>query len=171
MSVKGSIPPAVRRGRGRIPTHGLADSIPEYAIWLAMRRRCLTPTCSHYERYGGRGITICPAWTDFAVFLRDLGRRPSSRHTLERIDNDGPYSPENCRWATQSEQMRNTRATRLLTCHDQTLCMTAWAEVSGLKVSTIHARLKRGWTVERTLHAPLRGQTIPWEHTATPSQR
>jgi hypothetical protein len=145
--------------RQRTLTHGLSDAIPEYHVWMGMRARCLNPRQRVYPRYGGRGIAICPSWDDFEVFLADMGLRPSSKHSLERIDNDGPYSAENCRWATQSEQMRNTSSNRLLTCCGETRCMTEWAEVTGLKVATIHARLRRGWTDEQTLHAPLRGHT------------
>lgn len=150
--------------RQRTLTHGLTDAIPEYHVWTGMRGRCLNPRNRVFLRYGGRGITICPAWDTFEVFLFDMGLRPSPRHSLERIDNDGPYSAENCRWATQSEQMRNTSATRLLACHGQTRCLTEWAEVTGLKMSTIHVRLRRGWSVEQALHEPLRGETSRWEH-------
>ena len=117
--------------RERQTTHGLTEAIPEYHIWRGMRGRCLNPSGPRFDRYGGRGITICPSWDDFEVFLADMGLRPSPKHSLERIDNDGPYSAENCRWATQSEQMRNTSVTRMLTCCGQTRCMVAWSELTG----------------------------------------
>lgn len=82
----------------------------EYQTWSQLIQRCTNPKNPRYACYGGRGITVCDAWNDFAVFYRDMGPRPEGL-TLDRIDNDAGYSPENCRWATLSEQARNKRAT------------------------------------------------------------
>jgi hypothetical protein len=78
-----------------------------------MRGRCLRESHKAYAHYGGRGIGIDPAWDDFAEFMRDMGPRPSPRHSLDRIDNSRGYGPGNCRWATQAQQMQNTRVTKL----------------------------------------------------------
>jgi hypothetical protein len=81
----------------------------EYDTWIAARQRCSNPNDPRYPQYGGRGIRVCDEWSDFSVFYRDMGPRPSSRHSLDRRDNDGNYEPGNCRWATTAEQNRNHR--------------------------------------------------------------
>jgi hypothetical protein len=82
---------------------------PEHQAWQNMRARCLRPTHPRYADWGGRGITVCARWQSFENFLADMGRRPSSNHSLDRIDNDGNYEPGNCRWATRSQQQHNRR--------------------------------------------------------------
>lgn len=86
---------------------------PEYSVWAGMRRRCETPSVKSYPDYGGRGIRVCERWNDFATFLHDMGPRPSRDHSIDRINNDGNYEPDNCRWATRCEQNRNQRPRRI----------------------------------------------------------
>ena len=84
-----------------------------YRIWNAMRQRCHNPNQPHYERYGGRGITVCDEWRkSFEAFYRDMGDPPSPDHSIDRIDNDRGYEPGNCRWATAAQQNRNQRKRR-----------------------------------------------------------
>ena len=92
---------------------------PEYCAWAQTKYRCFNPRCEVFQDYGGRGIKVCKRWMEtkgrgFINFLKDLGRRPSPLHSLDRINNDGDYKPSNCRWATKSEQMYNKRKCRAL---------------------------------------------------------
>ena len=83
---------------------------PEYVAWALLRQRCNNPNNPRFSSYGGRGITVCEEWdVSFSAFLRDLGRRPSAKHSIDRINNDGNYEPRNCRWATRKQQSENRR--------------------------------------------------------------
>lgn len=130
---------------------------PENMAWREMRKRCNSPQHARYADYGGRGIAVCERWNaSFEAFYEDMGPRPSSAHSLERINNDGNYEPENCRWATPREQAWNRRNNRLLTFQGKTLCAAEWSAITGINYNTIYQRLLRGWTDERVLTAPVR---------------
>jgi hypothetical protein len=93
----------------RCHKHGLAWKTDEYGTWTAMRHRCSNSNSTNYHLYGARGIRVCDRWDDFALFLQDMGPKPSKKHSIDRIDNDGNYCPENCRWATAKQQSHNSR--------------------------------------------------------------
>lgn len=139
---------------------GAARATPqsrEYGIWENMRSRCRNVNAPNYHRYGGRGIDICQRWDDFAIFLADMGKCPSG-HSLDRINNEGGYRPDNCRWATPRQQMGNKRTNRIWTHDGLTMCATEWARRLGIKPATVSARLFDGWTIERALTTPVRRQ-------------
>jgi hypothetical protein len=126
----------------------------EYFAWSTARRRCEDKDNAGWKRYGGRGIAMCPEWRDnFPQFLADMGTCPPN-HSLDRRDNDGPYSPENCRWATWMQQSRNRRTNRLISHEGETLCLTDWAARTGVSPQVIHWRLRRGWSVAEAFSHP-----------------
>jgi len=113
-----------------------------------MKQRVTNPHHTLFHRYGGRGVTICSRWLDnFANFISDMGDRPKG-FTLERINNDGNYTPENCKWASRLEQANNTKNTRLITHNDVTLSQAAWSRKLGVSAATVCVRLKKGLNVE-----------------------
>lgn len=138
---------------------GLSNT-PVHRCWVNMRYRCNNPNASGYADYGGRGIRVCDRWNDsFENFLADMGRPPSSPRkrawSLERIDNNGDYSPENCRWATPKIQHNNKRNNCPLTLNGETKTIRQWSEATGIAYSTIYGRLKcRHWTIEQALTTP-----------------
>ena len=136
----------------------------EYQTWCGIRNRCRNKNDEAYARYGGRGIRVCDRWlgpTGYAAFLKDMGRRPASCSSIDRIDNDGDYSPENCRWATDKIQNRNTRVTKHLTYQGETRPLSEWAEIKGILAATIHNRSYLGWSVEDALTIPVKDT---WAH-------
>ncbi|MFA7177604.1 MAG: hypothetical protein WC114_10175 [Smithellaceae bacterium] len=129
----------------------------EYRRWDSMIQRCVNKNHKHYHNYGGRGIKVCERWRNsFAAFLEDLGPRPSANHSIDRIDNNGDYCPENCRWATKAEQVRNTRRNRLVAFRGETLCVADLARRHGLTPQALQGRLNAGWPVERAITTPIR---------------
>jgi hypothetical protein len=118
-----------------------------------MLKRCDNPTAINFDRYGGRGITVCEAWRDFNQFAKDMGERPDGA-SLDRIDNGKSYSPENCRWATAKEQALNRRNNRLIVRDGVARPLSVWCETLGLPYQTVLARIVRlGWSEDRALRA------------------
>lgn len=136
--------------------HGMVRT-GTYQSWLSMRQRCNYAKHAAYHRYGGRGIKICDRWNDFEAFLIDMGERPEGM-TLDRIDVDGDYTPENCRWATHKQQVNNRRSNRFIEHDGQVLSVAQWAEKTGLRPEQIIQRLDSGWSVEKTLETPNGGK-------------
>ncbi len=126
---------------------------PEQKAFYSMHRRCRDTKAKSYHRYGGRGISVCERWNSVKVFLEDMGPRPSSGHSLDRINVNGNYSPENCRWATKLEQARNTRKNVNLTYKGRTLCQKEWANQLGISHATLQKRLKK-WSLKKALTQP-----------------
>ena len=116
---------------------------PIYNVWYLMLHRCLSQKDKRWEHYGGRGIKVCDRWMVFQNFLADMGERPDGM-TLDRKDNDGDYTPDNCRWATPLEQIRNRSNTRLVEIDGETKTLAQWASELGVKYSTLYMRLRRG---------------------------
>ena len=121
-----------------------------------MLTRCNNKNDTRYQWYGGRGITVCDRWSKFENFLADMGERPE-KMTLDRIDTNGNYCPENCRWATNKQQHRNKRSNRLLTHDGETKCVAEWAETVGISQGALASRIDvYGWSVEKALTTPVR---------------
>src|SRR5262249_24672562 len=137
--------------------YGPVRDLPEYRAWQEMRRRCSDPNRASYYLYGGRGVKICKRWDSFEKFREDMGPKPSENHSLERNDNNGDYTPKNCRWATRREQALNTRRNLVVTAFGKTaplgvfISNAKWHQAYRL----VWDRLRRGWDIERALTAPL----------------
>ena len=137
--------------------HGTATD--EYRVWQSMKKRCLNKNSTDYASYGGKGISICARWLNsFPNFLSDMGTRPSSAHSIDRIDNAKGYSPENCRWATSSDQANNRKNNILLTFRGETKTVAQWCTILGVNYYLVYQRITDlGWDAEKALTAPTRG--------------
>jgi hypothetical protein len=124
-----------------------------------MRLRCYTTTNKDYERYGGRGIKVCDEWQSFEPFYQwAMANGYQDALTLDRIDNDGDYCPENCRWATQKEQQNNRRSNRLITHNGETHTIAEWNRIKGFGKWVIGNRLRDGWDIGSAVDTPLGGK-------------
>jgi len=129
--------------------HGLCRVYPrEYGAWKDMRARCRNPNNTDWKDYGGRGITICAEWEDFAKFFADMGPKPSRSHSLDRREVNGNYEPANCRWADAEMQASNQRRVHLLTINGQSKTVAAWARYFGIDRTKAEYRLKMGMKPE-----------------------
>lgn len=145
---------------GMIPIHGHAirgKTTPEYRAWSGIKSRCNTPSHKYYPHYGGRGIKVCARWDSFQKFFDDMGPRPSSRHSIDRIDNNGNYSPKNCRWATPKEQALNTRRAKFALYRGKQRPLMEIAAICGLSYKTIYHRIiDMNWSIADAVSKPVR---------------
>lgn len=140
--------------------HNLSET-KFWTVWKNMRRRCNNPNKPEYKNYGGRGIKVCERWQKFENFRDDmyisyLGHKKNNSYTsLDRINNNRGYSKENCRWATKSEQNRNTRNNHFITYNRETLSLRDWADKLKIKYRTLSARLfELNWSIKKTFETP-----------------
>ena len=135
------------RSKGRIA--------PEYMVWQSMRGRCLNKKFKAYKYYGARGVTVCESWNRYENFIKDMGPRPGLDYSIERKDNNKGYSPDNCIWATKSEQVKNKSNNVRIEFRGETKILSEWARCVGLKRTTLKERLfSLGWSVEKALTTP-----------------
>lgn len=130
----------------------------EYEAWIAMKQRCFNKDNPSYRNYGGRGITVCDRWCGeggYDRFIEDMGECPSGM-SLERVDNNRGYSPENCCWADRKSQQRNRRVNNCFTIDGVTRCLTEWAEIYAINKETVRKRLRLGWDIEKALSVKAR---------------
>jgi len=137
----------------RTKTHGMTKTTT-YNVWASMIQRCHNANAKDYERYGGRGILVCEAWQAFDAFLRDMGERPLGK-SLDRIDNEKGYSPENCRWVNAKIQQRNKRNNRIITHDGKTMTLAEWSAAAGISQITLGARLRNGWDEAAAITTPV----------------
>lgn len=134
-------------------THGMSYD-PFYAVWRSMLARCLNPRHKAYGRYGGRGVTVCESWLAFDNFKRDMYPTYQSGLTLDRTDNNGSYSKENCRWVCRKAQARNKRSNRYIDTPNGRMLICEAAELSGINMTTLCYRVGAGWPAERMFDTP-----------------
>lgn len=129
------------------------SNCPEYEIWQYMKQRCLNKNDPNYPNYGGRGIKICQKWINsFQSFYEDMGKRTTPKHQLDRVDVNGNYEPDNCRWATVTEQANNKRNNVFITAQGKNLTAAQWSREVGITAEAIRRRLRYGWTPEKILN-------------------
>lgn len=139
--------------------HGMSG-LPEHKVWIDMRQRCQNRNRGNFKFYGGRGITVCGRWNrSFLAFVEDMGFRPSPKHTIERIDNNGPYAPWNCKWATASEQRHNYSRNRWLKIDGRRQTIGDWASERGLDERLIRIRIRRGISERDAVMTPVQPNT------------
>ena len=127
-----------------------------YSRWCNMKHRCSNQNFAQFKDYGGRGIAVCERWRNsFDAYVEDLGLAPSKKHTVDRIDNDKPYCPENCRWAARKEQAINRRCTVWLELNGERKTTAEWGRQLGFSMTLIKNRLVYGWSIEKALTTPV----------------
>ena len=136
-------------------SHGMSRS-HTYTVWHGMMTRVSdNPSSQGYKNYGSRGVTVCERWHKFENFLADMGECPE-KMSIDRIDVNGNYEPSNCRWATQKQQMNNTRSNHIITFNGKSMTIQQWSDYIGIPGQTLRTRIKRGWSIEDALTKKVR---------------
>lgn len=144
-----------------LKTHGCHSSAT-YETWKRMLQRCRNENSPDFSLYGGRGVCVCKRWLSFDAFLSDMGERPEN-HTIDRLNSDGDYEPNNCRWATPRQQANNRRSNRCLHYNGHRYTLSELSEVVGVKRATLARRLSLGFSVSEAAHWPLRTKRLQVE--------
>lgn len=140
-----------------------SSDLPEYKVWRSMVQRCHLPTAKSYKSYGAIGITVCDRWrtgtksdTAFECFMDDMGARPSQNHSIDRINTNKGYSPNNCRWATKTQQSNNAKSNRNISFNGERLTLAEWSKRLGMSYGSLQYRLNNGWTIIEAFTTPIR---------------
>jgi len=137
-------------------THYLTGST-EYRTWANMKNRCYNTRSKRFNDWGGRGIKVCDRWIDsFENFLEDMGKKPTPQHSIDRIDNNGNYTPSNCKWSTTIEQSNNKNNNVVLEYKGRKLTISEWSRVTKITDKVLYSRISKGWNVEKTLTTPIK---------------
>lgn len=147
------------------PNHGYSHSTT-YLSWWNARTRCFNRNSKKWPRYGGRGIVMCAEWSDFREFLKDMGEKPTRNHTLDRIDNNGNYCKDNCRWTTQKEQQNNRADNVIIEIDGVSRKVFEWSLLTGIPQERICERINYGWTPRDAAFRPLRKSGKPHDPTS-----
>ena len=147
------------RSRERHTRHG-RYATPEYKIWQAIVARCRNPKNPRYADYGARGIKLCAEWEDFAAFHREVGDRPTPRHSIDRMNNERGYEPGNCKWSLPHEQMTNRRCTRFVNVDGEKVPLATLAKKYSIPANTLRGRILKGWPVAKALTTPVRSKVF-----------
>jgi len=152
----------IRKERGKKvkTTHGESQEGCEYKAWSNMKARCYNKNNKAFKDYGGRGIKVCDRWLEsFENFLVDLGRKPTKKNSIDRIENNGDYEPDNCRWADRRTQNMNRRNSKNITLDGVTKPLIDWLKEFGLSRGGFMGRINKGWSTEKALKTPVRSKT------------
>ena len=138
-----------------LATHG-QHGTPTYSSWIEMRRRCRASERDNSPYYSERGITVCAEWSEFEAFLADMGERPSSAHSIDRIDPNGNYEADNCQWVTATEQANNRRSNRWVAYRGMKVSLRTALRMAGdvVRKDTARRRLNRGWQIDAAVETP-----------------
>jgi len=138
-------------------THGKTNT-EEYKIWANILYRCQTETAPNYANYGGRGITVCGRWQEFENFLEDMGVRPYPKASVDRIDVNGNYEPENCKWSSIREQASNKRNTHYVKYNEEEIALPVLCRQKNADLELTRSRINNGWTLEEAFTIPAGGR-------------